>query len=88
MGSRSGTAAAGTICHWRHYWTEPYVWGSGIALSLSTEYLRMAADKHYLSDVLVGGFIGISSGLLVPRLMQRDIKIVPVPNGAAVVGVF
>lgn len=82
------TASAGLICHWRHYWTEPYVWGSGIAISLSTEYLRMAADKHYLSDVVLGGAVGIATGLLVPRLMRRDIKIVPVANGASVIGEF
>jgi membrane-associated phospholipid phosphatase len=82
------TAGAAMVCHWRHYWTEPYVWGTGIALSVSTEYLRMAADKHWLSDVLIGGFVGIGSGLLIPTLMRRDVKIVPVPNGAAVVGQF
>jgi membrane-associated phospholipid phosphatase len=82
------TASAGLICHWRHYWTEPYVWTAGIALSLSTEYLRVAADKHYLSDVFIGGVVGIGSGLLIPRLMRRDIKIVPVKDGAAVVGEF
>lgn len=82
------TAAAGMICHWRHYWTEPYVWGTGIALSLSTEYLRMAADRHWLSDVVIGGGIGLASGLLIPRLMRRDFVIAPVPGGAAVVGQF
>ena len=86
------TASAGLVCHHRHYWTEPYVWGIGIALSLSTEYLRMAADKHYLTDVLAGGAFGLATGLLVPRLMFRDIKIVPVSNGdakgAALVGTF
>lgn len=82
------TAAAGMVCHWRHYWTEPYVWASGIALSLSTEYLRMAADRHWLSDVVVGGGIGLASGLLIPRLMRRDFVIAPVPGGAAVVGQF
>jgi membrane-associated phospholipid phosphatase len=82
------TVSVGIICHWRGYWTEPYVWASGIALSLSVEYLRMAADKHYLSDVLVGGFIGAGAGLVIPRLMRRDIKIVPINNGAAVVGSF
>ena len=82
------TAGSAMVCHWRHYWTEPYVWGTGIALSVSTEYLRMAADKHWLSDVLVGGFVGIGAGLLIPSLMRRDVKIVPVPNGAAVVGQF
>jgi membrane-associated phospholipid phosphatase len=82
------TASAGLLCHWRGYWTEPYVWGAGIALSLSTEYLRIGADKHYLTDVIAGGALGIASGLLVPRLMRRDIKIVPVVNGAAVAGSF
>jgi membrane-associated phospholipid phosphatase len=82
------TASAGMICHWRHYWTEPYVWGTGIALSLSTEYLRMAADRHWLSDVVVGGLVGLGSGLLIPRLMRRDFVIAPVPGGAAVVGQF
>ena len=82
------TAAAGMICHWRHYWTEPYVWGAGIALSLSTEYLRMAADRHWMSDVLIGGGVGLVSGLLIPRLMRRDFVIAPVPGGAAVVGSF
>jgi membrane-associated phospholipid phosphatase len=82
------TSAAGTVCHFRGYWTEPYVWGAGIALSLSTEYLRVAADKHYLSDVVGGGLIGLTAGLLVPRLMQRSIKIVPVQNGVGVTGHF
>jgi membrane-associated phospholipid phosphatase len=82
------TSAAGTVCHFRGYWTEPYVWSAGIALSLSTEYLRIAADKHYLSDVVVGGLVGIGAGLLVPRLMQRSVKIVPVSNGLAVAGSF
>jgi membrane-associated phospholipid phosphatase len=64
------------------------VWGTGIALSVTTEYLRMAADKHYLSDVIGGGLVGLGTGLLIPRLMRQDIKIAPVPGGAAVVGMF
>ena len=82
------TASAGMICHWRHYWTEPYVWTAGIALSLSTEYLRMGADKHYLTDVVAGGAVGLATGMIVPRLMREDIKIVPISNGAAVAGTF
>ncbi len=82
------TTSAGMICHWRHYWTEPYVWGVGLTLSLSTEYFRMAADKHYLTDVLAGGLVGVGFGLTIPRLMKHDVQIVPVPNGAAVVGMF
>ncbi len=82
------TAGAGLICHWRHYWTEPYVWGAGIFLSLSTEYLRMGADKHYLSDVIAGGALGLAAGLVIPRLMREDIVIVPIDHGVAVAGSF
>jgi len=82
------TGAIGTVCHLRGYWTEPYVWAAGITLSLSIEYLRVAADKHYLSDVFVGGLVGLAAGLLVPQLMQRDIKIVPMTNGVSVVSSF
>ncbi|MEJ7596754.1 MAG: phosphatase PAP2 family protein [Kofleriaceae bacterium] len=82
------TTSAGLIAHWRGYWTEPYIWGLGITASLTTEYLRIAGDRHYLSDVLVGGLVGVGAGLLVPRLMRRDLKLVPVANGAAVVGRF
>ena len=84
------TTSAGMVARWRGYWTEPYIWAAGIALSVSTEYLRIAADRHYFTDVLVGGSIGIASGLLIPRLMRRelDLKVVPTGNGAAVIGAF
>lgn len=82
------TTSAGLVAHWRGYSTEPYIWGAGIALSLTTEYLRIAADRHYLSDVFIGGLVGIGSGLLVPRLMRRELAIVPTPHGAAVSGAF
>jgi membrane-associated phospholipid phosphatase len=82
------TVAAGMVAHWRGYWTEPYIWGAGIALSLSTEYLRIAADKHYLSDVLIGGGIGVAGGYLIPRLLREDVPIVPIKNGVAFVGSF
>jgi len=82
------TTSAGMVCHWRKYWTEPYVWGAGITLSLTTEYLRIAADKHYLTDVLAGGLIGAIGGYTIPRLMREDVTIVPLNNGVAVVGEF
>lgn len=84
------TTGAAMVCHWRHYWTEPYVWTSGIALSLSVEYLRIAADKHWMTDVVVGGLIGAGAGVAIPTLLRQKnaITITPIPNGAAVVGQF
>jgi len=32
--------------------------------------LRIVADRHYFSDVFVGGALGLGSGLLLPRLMH------------------
>ena len=82
------TTGAGMICHWRGYWTEPYVWGAGITLSIATEYLRMAADKHYLTDVLAGGGIGILGGVTIPRFFKDDVSLVPMKNGVAIATTF
>ncbi len=82
------TTSAGLIAHWRHYKTEPYIWGAGITLSVATAYLRIAADQHYVSDVLVGAVVGAGVGVLVPRLMRRDLQLVPVKDGAAIAGRF
>jgi membrane-associated phospholipid phosphatase len=80
--------SAGVIAHKRHSWTEPYIWIGGGALAVSTAYLRMAADEHYLTDVLTGAAVGVGSGLLVPKLMDRSIEVVPTGRGVAVAGTF
>src|SRR5207249_2275303 len=59
-------AAGGTIATLRGYRLAPLVWGTGAALSAFTGYLRIAADKHYLTDVLAGAAIGAAVGILVP----------------------
>jgi membrane-associated phospholipid phosphatase len=81
--------SAGVIAHRRGYATEPYVWIVGMSLAASTAYLRIAADKHYLTDVALGSAYGIACGLTIPQLMDRDdIAVVPTGNGAAIVGEF
>ena len=66
--------SAGTIAHIRHYDAEPYIWGIGIPLALFVAYARMAAEKHYFSDVLIGAAIGSAVGFLVPWLHRKDSK--------------
>jgi membrane-associated phospholipid phosphatase len=88
--------SAGMIAHRHHYKTEPYIWGIGLPLAVATGYLRIAGDKHYLTDVLVGAGVGIGAGLTVPLLMQRPeehaqqrtVSLVPTGNGAMLVGTF
>lgn len=59
-------AAAGTLAHLRGYRLAPLVWAAGLPIAGTAGYLRIAADKHYLSDVLVGAVVGTAIGILVP----------------------
>ena len=34
------------------------IWFANLSLATATGYLRIAGDKHYLSDVLCGGIVG------------------------------
>jgi membrane-associated phospholipid phosphatase len=79
--------SAAVIARARGYASEPYLWIGGLALASATGYLRIAADKHYLTDVLVGGALGAAVGLTVPLLMKRA-PIVPMRDGIAFVHVW
>jgi membrane-associated phospholipid phosphatase len=63
-------AAAGTVSELRGYRSAPWVWGAGMTLAATTGYLRIAADRHYLTDVLVGAAVGTALGVALPRLMH------------------
>jgi membrane-associated phospholipid phosphatase len=58
--------AAGTVTTMHRYSWAPAVWGVGLVAASTTGYLRIAADKHWLTDVLVGAAVGSAVGLLVP----------------------
>lgn len=40
--------------------------GASIALAGATGMLRIASDRHYLSDVLIGSLLGFAVGYLIP----------------------
>jgi membrane-associated phospholipid phosphatase len=62
--------AAGTVATLRGYRAAPAVWAVGLPLAAFTGYLRIAADKHYLTDVLTGAVLGSSVGFLVPFFLH------------------
>lgn len=64
----SFAVSAGTIASMRGYENAGWVLGSGLTLAATTGYLRIAADRHYLSDVLVGAVVGSAIGWAVPKL--------------------
>jgi membrane-associated phospholipid phosphatase len=66
-------AASGTISTMRGYRWAPLVWSAGGGLAATTAYLRIAADKHWLTDVLVGIVVGAGIGFAVPRLLHAPV---------------
>ncbi|MEZ4361131.1 MAG: phosphatase PAP2 family protein [Kofleriaceae bacterium] len=83
--------SAGVVAHRRGYATEPAVWSLGMGLAATTGFLRIAADQHYFSDVLLGAAFGATAGYLAPRLFAFDggahhLSWLPTGNGLALVG--
>ena len=63
-------AATGTVATMRGYRWAPVPWIVGGGLAAGTGYLRVAADRHWFTDVLVGMIVGIGIGVAVPLLFH------------------
>jgi membrane-associated phospholipid phosphatase len=63
-------AAAGTVSTLRGYDGAPWVWTAGLGGAAAVGWFRVAADKHYLTDVLTGAVLGTAVGVAVPRLLH------------------
>jgi len=87
-------AGAGTVSSLRGYQSTPWVWAGGMTLAAAVAYLRVAGDKHYLTDVLTGAAIGTAFGVAVPRLLHgreeqspqagARVSVIPIPLGVYV----
>lgn len=83
--------AAGAIAHRRGDRLEPVIWATGLTLAAATAYFRIAAEQHYLTDVLAGGAIGAGLGLAIPRLtgaLPSTVQVSPTARGIAIAGTF
>lgn len=65
--------ASGTVASMRGYSEAGWVWITGVSMATMTAYLRVAADKHYLTDVLSGAAMGSTFGFLFPYLLHRPV---------------
>lgn len=54
---------AARIAQARGYKAQNYIWAMGLPLASFVGYARVAAEKHYLSDVAVGAIFGACMGL-------------------------
>lgn len=43
-------------------------WAAGLGVAAATANLRVRAGKHHVSDVVIGGVVGVTVGYLVPAL--------------------
>ena len=64
----SFAVSAGTIASMRSYPHAGWVLGGGLTMAATTGYLRIAADRHYFTDVLTGALVGAAVGWAVPHL--------------------
>ncbi len=52
-----------------------FVWAGAAVLPATVGVLRMEAGQHFLTDVLLGYVLGAGTGILVPELHKRKMKI-------------
>lgn len=81
--SASAFVGAGLVCaHQQLRGHSPLGWfecGTSLAVATTIASLRMAASRHYFSDVLVGAIVGAALGYLIPvyvyprRLPRRSL---------------
>lgn len=62
---------AGTVAFQRGDRSAPFVLGAGLTAAAATGWLRIAGDKHWLTDVLTGAAVGSLAGWAVPTLLHR-----------------
>jgi len=63
-------ASSGTLATLRNRSEAPYIWTGGLILSSLTAYLRVAADRHYLTDVITGAVVGSLIGFSLPYFLH------------------
>ncbi len=91
----SVASSTATLAFLRGRPSAPWIALAGGAVAVTTGMLRIAADRHYLSDVLVGLAFGSAVGILVPVLHALPLgrrgaalTLSPCPGGLGVSGIF
>jgi membrane-associated phospholipid phosphatase len=85
-------ASSITVAELRGYQHRWLLYAVGLPLAISVPYLRMAADRHYLTDVTVGTLVGSAIGVGVPLLFhgrqELPVSVSAGPGGVSVSGQF
>lgn len=79
----AAAASAGMLAQLRGDQHWPWVYGVGFTAAAATGWLRIAADKHWLTDILAGAAAGTAVGLTVPWLHRSHGSQPPASPAAA-----
>jgi membrane-associated phospholipid phosphatase len=66
--------SAGTVASMRRHRLAPLMWIAGLSFATTGAYLRIAADRHYATDVLTGSVVGSAIGFSVPYFAHRPVR--------------
>jgi membrane-associated phospholipid phosphatase len=70
-GAFAVAGAFGTIARLRGYRGWPALYAAAFSVAAGVAYLRVAGDKHWLTDVAAGAAVGAAAGLGIPLLLHR-----------------
>ena len=62
------TASTATVARMRGYRGANWIWAVGLPIAATVAWLRVGADKHYVTDVLAGAALGTATGVLIPAI--------------------
>ncbi len=86
----AAAAASGSVAQMRGYPGWEWVYGLGFGAAAATGYFRLAADQHWLTDVVAAAAAGTGIGFLVPWLhrsaLPGRITVLVLPDQVAVAG--
>jgi membrane-associated phospholipid phosphatase len=78
--------STGTIALLRNQKNAGWALGTGLTIAATTSYLRIAAERHYFSDVVVGALVGSAVGWLVPHLHRPSSASAPATPASSPAG--
>src|SRR6266536_1162980 len=90
----AAAGAFGTVARLRGDAAWPWIYGTGFAAAGFVGYLRVAADRHWLTDVASGALLGTAVGVAMPLLLHRRagdegaVKLAVTPLPLGIVGTF
>ncbi len=81
--------SAGLVCYFQNeFLNSPQLCAPSILLASTVATLRVMADKHYFSDVLIGGILGWTSGFYLPNFLHRPnsfFTLMPLEHGTGII---